>query len=401
VAVVIGSAKTQSENLREALRLNEEGEALFNQFDFAGAIAHYLKAQELAPELATLHINLGVAHLYQGDWLMGLEHLARAATIIPSDEDLAHNCQSLLNMLGVNASGSDSYEAAVTQLGGKLGEMLRQRQPDITDSAIDQALKHLTLLAFIADLHRDAETTPVAPPPPPEPVNESFLARQREFWNVTDVRTAKFERIVTDPSIARMPPDEQERVWSESIDRAVGQILKGLPAQANWRVLDIGCGIGRLVKPLRQRFAQVDGVDIAENMIRMAQDYLADGPQNGRVLVNSGADLRELANVGYDLVYSVLTFQHIRSASVVRSYLRDIYRVLKPGGWCRIQVLDRISPRLGRWDEEAKPDQQYGFFGNGYTAQEFRQLLAEHGFAEVLVTTDRNWHWGTGRKPTR
>ena len=89
--------------------------------------------------------------------------------------------------------------------------------------------------------------------------------------------------------------------------------------------------VGRLVKPLCERFAEVDGVDIASNMIEFARQYLADGGQNGQLVVNSGSDLRrDLATEYYDLTFPMIVFQHIRSTSVVRGYFNKIFRVLKP-----------------------------------------------------------------------
>ena len=52
----------------------------------------------------------------------------------------------------------------------------------------------------------------------------------------------------------------------------------------------------------------------------------------------SGFDLRPLPDACFDLVFSYIVFQHIPSAAVIRSYVREAGRVLKPGGAFKFQV---------------------------------------------------------------
>ncbi len=229
--------------------------------------------------------------------------------------------------------------------------------------------------------------------PVPAPVNEAFLASQREFWNVATLDEAMFGRVFTSAEITRMSPSERQTAWTQSAAASAAQVLSGVPHQPEWRVLEIGCGVGRVIKPLRERFARVDGVDISEKMIAYAQDYLA-GTGCGEVTVNTGADLAGLPSAAYDLVYSIIVFQHIRSVSVVRNYLRETWRVLKPGGYFRLQVYER-SGRQGQFDEEAQAGVQYGFNGNGYAPDELRALLEEGGFTVAGLETAGRWIWAT------
>src|SRR6185503_12645704 len=161
-----------------------------------------------------------------------------------------------------------------------------------------------------------------------------------------------------------------------------------------WSILEVGCGVGRVIKPLRERFARVDGVDISTQMIEFARQYLADAKGTGSVFLNNGADLSGLRNADYDLVYSMIVFQHIRSVSVVRSYLREIRRVLKPGGFFKLQVHERREG-FGRFDEEADGGKQYGFQGNGYTHDELRELFREAGLEISSLETRGSWIWAT------
>ncbi|MEG4579486.1 glycosyltransferase [Microcoleus sp. MON1_C5] len=233
-----------------------------------------------------------------------------------------------------------------------------------------------------------------------QPVNQAFLSKEREFWNVNSLYEAMFSRVFTSSEIDQMTLPEKIAAWEDSQKTSVKQILEGIPSQPEWKILEIGCGVGRIIKPLREMFAQVDGVDIAENMIEFAKKYLADGKQNGQVYVNNGCDLQALISENYDFVYSTIVFQHIRSISVVKNYFREIFRVLKPGGYFKIQVHDyQDNPAAGKFDEEADAETQYNFFGNGYTEQQLARLLTEQGFEVIFIESQNHWIWATVQRP--
>ncbi|OCR01907.1 hypothetical protein BCD67_05330 [Oscillatoriales cyanobacterium USR001] len=230
-------------------------------------------------------------------------------------------------------------------------------------------------------------------------VNQEFLSKQREFWNVDSLHEAMFSRVFTSEEVDKLTLTEKIAAWDHSAKVSVEQMLENIPTQPNWKVLEIGCGVGRVVKPMRELFAQVDGVDISDNMIQFGHQYLADGKQNGQLYVNNGSDLKELPSDYYDFVYSIIVFQHIRSVSVVKSYFAEVFRVLKPNGYFKIQVHDASSPHFGRFDEEASAEMQYGFAGNGYTTEQLRQLLTEHSFNVVSLNSSDSWLFATAQRP--
>src|SRR5262245_52957839 len=59
---------------------------------------------------------------------------------------------------------------------------------------------------------------------------------------------------------------------------------------ASMRVLEIGCGAGRVTRALAQIFGRVDGVDVSGEMIARATEFLRD-QTNAFVHQNNGADL--------------------------------------------------------------------------------------------------------------
>jgi len=243
----------------------------------------------------------------------------------------------------------------------------------------------------------DAETSFL-----PEPIKKNGISHQlekvKEFWNVNSMDEAMFGKVFTDKRINNLSREERLAGWKASVVNSSKKILENIPHSPQWKVLEIGCGVGRIIKPLRKIFAQVDGVDIAEKMVQFAQSYLADGRQNGDVYLNSGSDLSRFEDKSYDYVFSMITFQHIRSISVVKSYFSEIFRVLKPGGYFRLQVADSSNAKMGSFNEEGVEGQQYGFHGNGYSPDQLKTLFEEHEFTKMEIEHKSSWIWATAQR---
>jgi SAM-dependent methyltransferase len=109
----------------------------------------------------------------------------------------------------------------------------------------------------------------------------------------------------------------------------------GLP-QARRSALDFGCGVGRLSRALAARYANVVGVDISTSMVGHARRLNADRP-NLRFVENAQSDLRFANDSSFDLVYSVITLQHM-PAALQRAYIAEFLRVLAPDGLGVFQV---------------------------------------------------------------
>lgn len=103
------------------------------------------------------------------------------------------------------------------------------------------------------------------------------------------------------------------------------------------KVLEIGCGSGRITRALSEIFGEVYAVDISGEMIRQATESLKDRP-NAHVFQNSGSDLSVLGKILVDFAFSFIVFQHIPSREVIENYVREVHRVLRPGGLFKFQV---------------------------------------------------------------
>jgi ubiquinone/menaquinone biosynthesis C-methylase UbiE len=162
-------------------------------------------------------------------------------------------------------------------------------------------------------------------------MDNAYLEAQRRFWNVSDLETAKFDRVDTRTRLE----EEYERLADEDF----AFVFAPVTVTPAWTVLEIGCGVGRLLSRLVQRTppARAIGVDISENMIGYASHALRGFP-NVKLAVNSGADLAMVEDASVDFAYAAHVFIHIHSVSVVSAYFAEMRRVLRPGGVFRFNI---------------------------------------------------------------
>src|ERR1700730_10528391 len=138
--------------------------------------------------------------------------------------------------------------------------------------------------------------------------------RMRSDWN---------QRAREDPHYyvafgGRDQDEESFLATAADILRFLESELKRLPNQSrdhqgavvNYRrALEIGCGPGRLMKPLSRHFTEIHGVDVSDEMIRLARERLRDIP-HAHAHATNGASLAQFEEHSFDSVYSYAVFQH-------------------------------------------------------------------------------------------
>jgi SAM-dependent methyltransferase len=134
-------------------------------------------------------------------------------------------------------------------------------------------------------------------------------------------------------------PDEDE-FWRSGADNLTATLAPfGVGFDGSERVLEIGCGIGRITRALAARASSVVGIDVSAEMVERGREALA-GVDNLELVVGNGRDLSQFPDGAFDAVYSFIVFQHIPDPDVTCGYIREIGRVLRPGGWAVFQVSD-------------------------------------------------------------
>lgn len=217
-------------------------------------------------------------------------------------------------------------------------------------------------------------------------VDRNVEARMRAEWNERAHEDAHYY-----VAFGRRDQDDEEFfATAKDLVRELTTELKRLPANQRGRALEIGCGPGRLLRPMSRHFAEIHGVDVSDAMITKAKEKLRDIP-NAHPHAIGGSDLKLFPAEHFDFVYSYAVFQHIPDPTVVFSYLRETIRVLKPGGVARLQIngLPKSSKAYTTWE------------GVRVSAEEVHALTREYNIQLLALTgIDSQYMWTTWRKPS-
>ena len=182
--------------------------------------------------------------------------------------------------------------------------------------------------------------------------------------------------------------ESESEFWASGRKDLDQLILRDIRLAPDAVTVEIGCGIGRILRPLAGRTGRAFGVDISREMVRRARRGLRDVP-NARVFRTKGS-LDKIPDAACDFVYSFIVFQHIPVKSAVSLYIGEAARVLKGGGIFRFQADGRASAEAAATDT---------WNGVRYAAVELRGELGAAGF-EVLDATgeDTQYMWLTARR---
>lgn len=184
--------------------------------------------------------------------------------------------------------------------------------------------------------------------------------------------------------------DEEFFSSANDVVRLLEEELKRLPreiAPEARRGLEVGCGPGRLLRPMSRNFGELHGVDVSDEMIRLAEERFHGGARI-KVHTTNGSDLAPLPSDYFDFVYSYAVFQHIPSREVVLSYFSEIRRVLKDGGIARFQ-LNGLPPggkTPDTWEGVRLSRQEVADFARGHDLQ---LLVIEGAATQYMWTTWR------------
>jgi ubiquinone/menaquinone biosynthesis C-methylase UbiE len=217
-------------------------------------------------------------------------------------------------------------------------------------------------------------------------MDSDVSARMREDWNARAREDAGYF-----VAFGRRQSSDADffATATEVINRLEWEMRRFPVAQrGDWRALEIGCGPGRLMRPMSRHFLEIHGVDVSDEMIGLARQKLADIP-NAHPHVGNGSSLGQFSDESFEMVYSYAVFQHIPSRDVVLDYLRETRRVLKPGGLAVLH-LNGLVHRLtaaDTWD------------GVRLTSNEVLDFTARHDFQVLsLEGVGTQYMWTVWRK---
>jgi SAM-dependent methyltransferase len=129
-----------------------------------------------------------------------------------------------------------------------------------------------------------------------------------------------------------------ERFWAGG-EEALGLLLDiaGASIGPDDTIVDIGCGLGRLSRAAAARAARVRAIDVSEEMLQRARELNAE-LGNVDWIHGDGRTLQPIEDASVDGCISLVVFQHIPDPAITLGYVREMGRVLRPGGWAAFQV---------------------------------------------------------------
>ncbi len=172
----------------------------------------------------------------------------------------------------------------------------------------------------------------------------------------------------------RMGRDHRpENLWTISV----------MQARPTDHVLEVGFGAGFAIQALSRIVSQgrIAGVDASKTMVRVAQKRNSQSVAQGLVDLRLGlAAHLPFEDDSFDQVFSI---HSIYFWPRPRLALKQIYRVLKPGGTVTLTVLPK-----SRWNAD-KPTAPLGTPNcRPYSGEELAQLLTAAGFSWIAIRSD-------------
>lgn len=182
--------------------------------------------------------------------------------------------------------------------------------------------------------------------------------------------------------------------WDSGTQHCLSEIIPAIEEQScgsSARVVEIGCGVGRLTIPLALRWplAHFVGIDTSEHMLTWARRELNERSVDRGERIENVTFLQGDANAlrcgPFDAAYSVLVFQHL-DHDTQREYLRKLGIWLVRDGLLRLQYV---------------PEGDSGPLNHPTSPDTMRQWCRENGLrveAENVDPRYETWRWLTARR---
>ena len=214
--------------------------------------------------------------------------------------------------------------------------------------------------------------------------------------------------------------DLLNRLLSFQIDRywrrRTVRLIRSMEPSPDDMCLDLCTGTGDLMLELQRRLGlQVVGADFCHPMLLHAQEKLGSGPNQSTSKL-SDADAMALPFREGTFRFVTIAFG-LRNVEIIEQGLKEMYRVLEPGGSCVILEFSRpvlpvfrsvfafyfshILPRLGAWISGTEGPYQYlpDSVGRFPSQMELAAIITSVGFERVqyrnLTGGVAALHWGT------
>ena len=167
--------------------------------------------------------------------------------------------------------------------------------------------------------------------------------------------------------------DANSRLEDIAMYKYILQLHRVFPRTTRDRVLEIGCGMGRLLLALKaEGYQNLKGIDLSEELISIAKKEDLD------VISADAVDFLGTETESYDAIYLFDVLEHIALERQL-GFLKQLYRKLSESGFLVLQVPNACSPissyfRYIDWTHVCS-----------FTETSLEYILRNAGFTEINV----------------
>lgn len=188
--------------------------------------------------------------------------------------------------------------------------------------------------------------------------------------------------------------------WQRSGASTADYIAATLRLTAQDRVLEIGCGTGRVGAQLAPRSGAWVGADVSRNMLNFAKEELRQFTNVSFVQLN-GYNLDGLQLNSYDAIYCTAVFMHLDEWDRYR-YVKEALALLRPGGRAFFDNYNLLGEAGWKFFEETslldvavRPPN----VSRSSTPEELRQYLTRAGYTDIRTEEGSLFVTALGSRP--
>ncbi|MFA6098844.1 MAG: ATP-binding cassette domain-containing protein [Patescibacteria group bacterium] len=199
---------------------------------------------------------------------------------------------------------------------------------------------------------------------------QSHKSYYQMYWN---------ELARSDNSINYILPNRnEERFWLEG--RQEADKLKDF-YDSNSIVLEIGVGVGRILKYIGYRAKKIIGIDVSQEYLNQARVNFKKDRQikSFELFITNGCRI-PVGDKQINLVYSINTFLHLQKIDII-SYIQEAKRVLIKDGTLYMVMPNELS-------DYYKTSELAGFT-HRYSQQEIKEMMMAGGFNKYKISRGR------------